>query len=475
MPQERFVSTAASPTPQTVAPVPAWAQEAIIYHIYPLGFLGCPHKNPGRGEPVPRLARLKDWTGHIAGLGCNTILLGPIFESETHGYDTIDLQQVDRRLGDRQTLRELIDHWHAHGFRVLLDGVFNHTGRRCFAFQDLRRHGAQSRYAGWYRVDWQSDNKHRDGFTYRGWHGSSGLPELKLSNREVRRYLFDTARFWLEEMGIDGWRLDAASDVPVRFWRPFREVCKTARPDCLLFGELVYGEYDQYLGPNGLDAATHYPFYEMLCRAMNRGRFGHLARLLRDHRRHPPPGALLSFMGNHDVSRPRTRLNNPAHFYPANVLMMGLPFIPCTYYGDELGLAGDKAQGDWHLRPPMPDRAHWPADAPDRYQALARLAGVRREHPIWQTGRLVRVRARGLTLSWVLADADHIAVGAINAGGEPTQATLTLPEDLAQPRHLRDVLDPHLPGLAVRRGQITLSPLYPHWGRLLVSERLSKR
>ncbi len=135
----------------------SWADESIWYHLYPLGFLGAEKQNPSPGTadgPIEhRLRRLEGWLDYFTELGVTGLMLGPVFESETHGYDTVDYFRVDRRLGDEADLVRLIERCHARGLRVLLDGVFNHVGRRFPAFQDVLRHREASSASGLFRVD----------------------------------------------------------------------------------------------------------------------------------------------------------------------------------------------------------------------------------------------------------------------------------------------------------------------------------
>jgi len=452
--------------------VPAWVGDAFVYHIYPLGFLNAPRRNTGEGDPVPRLRQLRAWYDHIQGLGVNTILLGPVWQSSTHGYDTIDPKRVDRRLGDIDTLRAVVDELHQRGMRVLLDGVFNHTGRHCFAFEDLRARGRESAYRRWYRADLTRNNDHHDGFTYKGWHGSASLPELNLAHAPVRQYLFDVAQYWLREAEIDGYRLDAAGDVEPAFWAEFRQACKNIKSDCFLLGELVFGEYDKYLGPNGFDGATHYPLYDAIVRSFDHARFGRLARLLRQHRDSPRAEPLLSFLANHDVTRLRSRLSEPAHFYPTVILLMALPFVPCWYYGDECGMEGHKRAGDGSLRRPMPGpREAWPESGGDRYQAVARLASLRQAHPILRFGQIAFVRADRERLAVGLTHGRQRALIVINARQRNWPWPLVVPEAfLPADTTLHEALDPHLPAVTVDRAQtLHLDPLYPTWGRVLIT------
>ena len=113
-----------------------WYEEAEFYHIYPIGLTGAPRKNESE-ETVHRFSTLEQWLPHIADLGCTAIYIGPLFESTTHGYDTKDYKQVDRRLGDNADFAAYVKKAHELGIKVVVDGVFNHTGREFFAFRDI--------------------------------------------------------------------------------------------------------------------------------------------------------------------------------------------------------------------------------------------------------------------------------------------------------------------------------------------------
>ena len=126
--------------------MPHWSNNAIFYHIYPLGLCGAPPRNDFSSPPVPRLEELHGWLDHIQALGANALYLGPLFESGSHGYDTADYYWVDRRLGTNDTLRGLSADLHARGMRLVLDGVFNHVGRDFWAFRDVLAHGEGSAY-----------------------------------------------------------------------------------------------------------------------------------------------------------------------------------------------------------------------------------------------------------------------------------------------------------------------------------------
>ena len=144
----------------------AWYDEAVFYHIYPLGLTGSPKENP-YGEPVSRLNTLIPWISHMKEIGCNALYIGPLFESVGHGYETTDYKKLDSRLGTNEDLAAFVEECHRQGVRVILDGVFNHTGRDFFAFTDIKRNREQSAYKDWYcNVNFYGNNEYNDGFSY---------------------------------------------------------------------------------------------------------------------------------------------------------------------------------------------------------------------------------------------------------------------------------------------------------------------
>ena len=155
--------------------------------------------------------------------GFTALYLGPCFSSGSHGYDTTDYRRVDERLGDNRDLKDFVRYCHDNDIHVIIDGVFNHTGRDFFAFRDLKEYRENSRFAGWYcNVNFWGNNEFNDGFSYENWGGHNLLPKLNLHNSEVRDYLLDTVRFWIDEFDIDGIRLDAADVLDFGFMRERR-------------------------------------------------------------------------------------------------------------------------------------------------------------------------------------------------------------------------------------------------------------
>ena len=336
----------------------AWYDEAIFYHIYPLGLLGCPHEND-YGEPVHRLPKLKPWIKHIADMGFNGIYIGPLFESVGHGYETTDYYRLDSRLGTNEDLKEFVSDCHKAGIRVMLDGVFNHTGRDFFAFKDIKEHREGSKYLGWYSgVNLYGNNSFNDGFSYQNWGGFDLLARLNQKNPEVQGYIADVIRFWVSEFDIDGIRLDAADVLEFDFMRMLRRVADEVKPEFYLMGEVIHGEYIRWERDAQIHAVTNYHLHKALYSGHNDHNYfeiAHTVKRLYDMGGGDPLGLrLYNFADNHDVERIYSRLNNKAHFMPLHILMYTLPGIPSVYYGSEFGIEGKKGGGDdWGIRPAL--------------------------------------------------------------------------------------------------------------------------
>ena len=334
----------------------AWYDEAVFYHIYPLGLLGAPEQND-YGEPIRRLGELTAWAEHMKTIGATALYFGPCFSSGSHGYDTADYRRVDERLGTNEDLRNLVDRCHERGIRVILDGVFNHTGRDFFAFRDLRENRENSRFRDWYcSVDLAGNNEFGDGFSYENWGGHDMLPKLNLNNPEVRDYLYETVRFWVQEFDIDGLRLDAADVLDWSFMRGLRELTAGLKEDFWLMGEVIHGDYSRWVNGSTLHAVTNYALHKALYSAHNDHNYFEIAHTIRRQEQMGLGGNvhLYNFTDNHDVERIMTRLRDKRHFLPVHVLLYTLPGIPSVYYGSEFGTEGRKERGsDASLRPAL--------------------------------------------------------------------------------------------------------------------------
>lgn len=336
----------------------AWYDEAIFYHIYPLGLCDAPRENP-YGEPVHRLNSLKPWIDHIKEIGCNAIYIGPLFESVGHGYETTDYKKLDSRLGDNKDLTDFVADCHAKGIRVILDGVFNHTGRDFFAFQDIKKNRESSAYKDWYcNVNFGGNTEYNDGFSYENWGGYNLLVKLNQQNPAVRDYICDVIRFWVSEFDIDGIRLDAADVLDFEYMKALRHVANEVKPEFWLMGEVIHGDYTRWVNEGTLHSVTNYQLHKALYSGHNEHNYfeiAHTVKRLYEMGGNRPDGLkLYNFVDNHDVERIYTKLTDKAHMTPVHVLLYTLPGVPSIYYGSEFGMEGKKENhSDASLRPAL--------------------------------------------------------------------------------------------------------------------------
>ncbi|MFW6388227.1 MAG: alpha-amylase family glycosyl hydrolase, partial [bacterium] len=425
----------------------SWHDE-IFYHIYPLGFCGAPPENTGERQHTsarPRIRRIEDAIPHILDLGCSAVYLGPLLESSRHGYDTADYFRCDRRLGSNEDLERLVDRLHDAGLRVVLDGVFNHVGRDFHAFRDLLEHGASSDKVDWFKnINFDQSSPEGDPFSYSGWEGNFDLVELNLDNREVREHLFAAVCWMIEEIKVDGLRLDVAYSLPQEFLRELRIVAdqalsrRTGRSGeagthdgetsrFFLLGEVIHGDYGSYVADDLLDSVTNYECYKGLWSSHNDANYHEIAHSL--DRQFAAGGIsenvpLYNFVDNHDVDRVASVLENVRHLFPLYGLLFTIPGMPSVYYGSELAVPGKKGDGnDAALRPPW--IAIGELQDPEIGEALrdfvAELASIRTGAPELRHGAFETVHVADEQFVYLRRSrgGEAVVVVAVNASGEP--------------------------------------------------------
>ncbi len=328
-----------------------WYDKAVFYHIYPLGLCGCAHENTG--VPEEHFDKLNEWAVHAGNIGCTAIYIGPLFESVGHGYETTDYKMVDRRLGTNDDFKKFVENCHNNGIKVVVDGVFNHTGRGFFAFKDLKENRENSRYKDWYcNVNFGGNNEYNDGFSYENWGGYNLLAKLNVWNPEVKNYLFDVVRFWISEFDIDGIRLDAADVLDMGFMSELRQVTMQAKEDFWLMGEVIHGDYSRWANNDRLNSVTNYELHKGLYSGHNDHNYFEIAHTINRLNQLAQGIKLYTFTDNHDVARIHSKLNNKEHIYDVAMLLYTVPGIPSIYYGSEFAIDGNKENGsDWNLRP----------------------------------------------------------------------------------------------------------------------------
>lgn len=352
----------------------SWYNEAIFYHIYPLGLTGAPKEND-YGTPVHRLNTLLPWINHIKEIGCTALYIGPLFESVGHGYETTDYKKLDSRLGTNEDLTNFVKACHEKGIRVIFDGVFNHTGRDFFAFKDIQKNREHSPYVNWYcNVNFGGNTEYNDGFSYENWGGYNLLVKLNQRNPEVQNYICDVIRFWVSEFDIDGIRLDAADVLDFDFMRILRHTADEVKKDFWLMGEVIHGDYSRWVNGQTLHSVTNYALHKALYSGHNDHNYFEIAHTVK-YLQNMGDLDLYNFVDNHDVERIHTKLQNKAHFAPVHVLLYTLPGVPSIYYGSEFGIDGKKEKfSDASLRPALDLNDY--ADAATKNPCTALIAAL---------------------------------------------------------------------------------------------------
>ena len=399
----------------------------IAWHVYPLGFGGAPIRGDrGDGCRPPGLRRLADWVGYAADLGVDALSLGPVFASQTHGYDTVDYFRIDPRLGDDADLDALLAAAHGRGLRVLLDGVFNHVGDRHPLYRRaLELDPEASAYFAW-----------QDGRA-RVFEGHGDLIQLDHDADCVVGLVQDVMRHWLAR-GVDGWRLDAAYATGPDFWARVLPSVREQFPDAYVFGEVIHGDQAGFVRRSGVDSLTQYELWKAIWSSIHDRNFFELSWTMRRHNELLRSFVPVTFVGNHDVTRIASQVG-PAGAAVALVILMTIGGSPHVYYGDEQGFTGvkqDRFGGDDAVRPAYPAT---PGDlAPDGWwlHDLTRdLIGLRRERPWLERAEAVnetlacqryvyRVEdpanpAEHLRVTLDLTDADHPAAKIEGPDGAP--------------------------------------------------------
>ena len=358
-------------------------------------------------------------------------------ESVGHGYETTDYKKLDSRLGTNEDLTHFVKECHKQGIHVILDGVFNHTGRDFFAFKDIQANRENSRYRDWYcNVNFCGNNEYNDGFSYENWGGYNLLVKLNQRNPEVKNYICDVIRFWVNEFDIDGIRLDAADVLDFDFMKALRQTANEVKPEFWLMGEVIHGDYIRWVNEGTLHSVTNYHLHKALYSGHNDHNYfeiAHTVKRLYEMGGNRPEGLkLYNFVDNHDVERIYTKLNNKAHFAPVHVLMYTLPGVPSVYYGSEFGIEGKKEYGsDDSLRPRLNLEDYKDAIISNPCTALiAALGKVRAAVPALSYGdyqqRVLTNRQYGFTRSW------NGCTVAVTVNNDDNEADFRVPVDSSE-------------------------------------------
>ena len=385
--------------------VPQWAANKVVYQIFPSRFAA--------SQPVDKelwyketITHMDDLHGNLRGiiehldyienLGIDILYMTPIFKSNScHKYDTIDYYQVDPSFGTTEDLRELVQKAHERGMKVVLDAVYNHTGRDFFAFQDILEKGEKSRYLDWYFID-ELPPKDEMGeipnFKCFGYYG--GMPKLNLKNPEVEKYITDVACYWIKECDIDGWRIDVGDEISHFFWKNFRKAIKAVKKDMLIIGEIWHYAGD-FLEGDEWDTVMNYPFYlnmiDLLADTrINVSQFVQNLGYLKGRLNKKCYPLMWNLIDSHDTARFLHLCNdNKKKQHLAAAFQLLLPGMPMVYYGDEFAMPG---ANDPDCRRGM----YWDGEYQDKemFQWYKKLLQIRKTHTCVVEGELIEISAK---------------------------------------------------------------------------------
>ena len=405
--------------------VPQWAANKVVYQIFPSRFAATQPVDKKLWYKAP-ITPMDDLHGNLRGiiehldyikdLGIDGVYLTPIFKSNScHKYDTIDYYQVDPSFGTTEDLKELVQKSHERGMKVVLDAVYNHSGREFFAFQDILEKGEKSKYLDWYFIDElppRGEWGEIPNFKCFGYYG--GMPKLNLKNPEVEKYITDVACYWIKECDIDGWRLDVGDEISHFFWKNFRKAIKAVKKDMLIIGEIWHYAGD-FLEGDEWDTVMNYPFYLNLIdlladEKINVSQFVQNLGYLKGRLNKKCYPLMWNLIDSHDTARfLHLCHDNKKKQHLAAAFQLLLPGMPMVYYGDEYAMPG---ANDPDCRRGM----YWDEEYQDKemYNWYKKLMQVRKTHACIVEGEMIET----------IANDDEDTIVMIRKNGEETIAML---------------------------------------------------
>ena len=473
---------------------PDWVKHAIFYQIFPDRFaksenLEKPtHIEPWDAPPTRTGFKGGDLLGvyekldYLEDLGVNALYFNPIFMSAAnHRYHTYDYYHVDPILGGNKVFFRLLKEAHRRGMRIILDGVFNHASRGFFQFNHILENGDKSPYLDWFWVYGFPMNAYQGKPNYSCWWNLPALPQFNTDNPQVRQFLFEVARHWIEQ-GVDGWRLDVPFEIKDEsFWRQFRAATKLPNRDAYLVGEIP-SEAQDWLQGDMFDGVMNYQFTAACVgffgtgyrdEAMIAGMMGlpevpalsawdflQRAKVLLEIYPRQNVLAQLNLMDSHDMPRFLSMVSeNVDAFRLATLFQMTYPGAPCIYYGNEIGMTGGR---DPENRTPFPwDESRWNMDLRNAVQIYAH---IRLEHPVLRTGEFVPLFGEGRNIAYLRHLGKEKMVVAMNTGGNPWELNVPVGEYLPNGAVMEDLLSTD--GAVVEEGHLRKRLLKPWQGAI---------
>jgi cyclomaltodextrinase / maltogenic alpha-amylase / neopullulanase len=438
---------------------PDWVKNAVFYQIFPdrfarsqtpqAGLWQSSQLQPWDSKPTYEGYKGGDLWGiidrleYLQELGINALYLTPVFQSPSnHRYHTHDYYQVDPMLGGNVALDALIEAVHRYNMKIVLDGVFNHASRGFFFFNDILENGPHSPWLDWFKIEkWPlSAYDGAKPANYTSWVGNRALPQFNHDNAQVREYIMQVAEYWLKQ-GIDGWRLDVPNEVTTSgFWQEFRDRVKAVNPEAYIVGE-IWDDASPWLDGTQFDGVMNYRFAEPTIAFVSGDRFipeyaqyhyrpypaidgreyGKRISQLLDRHDWEIQQTQLNLLDSHDTARLLSSVGGDRDtVHLATTLLLTFPGAPCVYYGDEIGLPGDK---DPDCRRGFPPSAKWDLDTLKHHQ---KLIALRHQYPALRMGSYKILYAQDSIYCFARILDSEVVIVAINTANDSVNASFSL-------------------------------------------------
>ncbi len=448
---DRFVLSASKYKPFVV---PSWIEKSVFYQIFPDRFENGDRSNdpknvmPWTGKPTYANRFGGDFAGvrkhldYLHRLGVSAVYFNPIFKSPSnHRYDATDFLQVDPELGTNDEFANLTKAMTAQGMRTVIDIVFNHTATNFGPFADIVKNGQKSKYTNWYTIK-SYPVKVQENPNYVAWFNFPSMPKLNHSNPEVRNYLLGVIDYWTGKADLSGFRLDVGNEVPMDFWREFRGHVKGINPEAWIVGE-IWGDGNPWLKGDQWDSVMNYQFRDAVLGFVGADGAGKptalMNRLMATYRSYPPQVSrnMMNLVGSHDTPRILTLCGKDKDLAKlAAVLQFTWVGAPSIYYGDEIGMEGERD----------PDNRRgmdWPraTDDNDFLRLYRKLVSIRNASPALQSGDPVPILADDKQGAVAFARTLNGQTAVIVINRSSSSNTISVPLDQIEPRPSNSFVD----------------------------------
>jgi glycosidase len=421
--------------------VPSWVEKTVFYQIFPDRFANGNTANDPKdvaawdAKPTYRIRMGGDAAGvgkhldHLSGLGIGAVYFNPVFKAPSnHRYDAEDYRTIDPDFGTNSEFGSLTRELRKHGIRTVMDFVFNHTATTFGPFMDIRKNGASSEYRDWYYVE-SFPIKVESPPNYQAWYGFPSMPKLNLSNPATKSYMLGLVDFWTKTASLDGIRLDVANEVDPNFWRALRPHAKNLNPQMWIVGE-VWGDGSPWLKGDQWDSVMNYQFRDACVKFIAQGtetptQFA--GSLMRVYNSYAPQVSrnMMNLVSSHDTPRFLTLAGGNRDLAKlAATVQFTWVGAPSIYYGEELGMEGDRDPDNrrgmrWDLA----------RDDNDMLRHYRKLVSLRNRSRALQSGDPLLLAAddRNNTVAYARTLDREAAVVALNRSDKSQTISFTLP------------------------------------------------